>query len=327
MQITETKERTETPKSTTARIGEAYLKEVDKLLSLSTSFVKLSCALIDPNPFQPRVTPPDPEMLQQLAETIKIQGQMYPIEVRPSSKEPGRFELVTGKRRLEAIKTLLKQPTISTIVRECSNEDLRKRSLIENIQRENLSSSDFAKSVQELHSMLKSHESVAKAIGKSVKMVQRNMRIAEASEVMATIPSLPEMDFNTTLKTAAILNKAKSGGEEVQKKAVKILDKVFTETKEIKAADLEKVEERIFAVSEKPASKSAAHHKSVTPPKDIGPGYNAIPGGGELLLRFMDRDSQKASDVQFYKKQFKKFLKAVSVSKTLKKPLKKSGWT
>ena len=101
---------------------------------------------IEVNPFQPR-THFDQEALQELSESIKVQGIIQPITVRRLSKD--KYQLISGERRFQATK-LAGIETIPAYVRTADDQQMLEMALIENIQRENLNSIEIALSYQRL---------------------------------------------------------------------------------------------------------------------------------------------------------------------------------
>jgi ParB family transcriptional regulator, chromosome partitioning protein len=101
---------------------------------------------IDANPYQPR-TIFDAESLEELAASIKEIGIIQPITVRRI--ESGRYQLISGERRLRAAKTagLHKIPAY---LREANDQNLLEMALVENIQREDLDAIEIAISYQRL---------------------------------------------------------------------------------------------------------------------------------------------------------------------------------
>ena len=98
------------------------------------------------NPFQPR-TDFHEETLEELAESIKVQGIIQPITVRKVSEND--YQLISGERRLLAGKRIgLK--AIPAFVREANDQQMLELALIENIQRENLNAIEIAISYQRL---------------------------------------------------------------------------------------------------------------------------------------------------------------------------------
>ncbi|WP_031527306.1 ParB/RepB/Spo0J family partition protein [Dyadobacter crusticola] len=101
---------------------------------------------IEANPYQPR-TKFDQEALQELADSIRVQGIIQPITVRQISDDA--YQLISGERRLQASK-LIGLDTIPAYVRTANDQQMLEMALIENIQRENLNSIEIALSYQRL---------------------------------------------------------------------------------------------------------------------------------------------------------------------------------
>ncbi len=118
---------------------------------------------IRPNPYQPRKNF-DQESLDELATSIKNYGVFQPIIVKKSIKG---YDLVAGERRLRASK-LAGLETIPAIVKEFDDEQMREIALLENIQRENLSSIELAWAYKGIIDSLHiRQEDLAARIGKS----------------------------------------------------------------------------------------------------------------------------------------------------------------
>ncbi len=101
---------------------------------------------IEVNPFQPR-TDFKKEALEELSESIKIQGIIQPITVRQLSSTS--FQLISGERRLQASK-LAGLEKIPAYVRKADDQQMLEMALIENIQREDLNAIEVALSYQRL---------------------------------------------------------------------------------------------------------------------------------------------------------------------------------
>lgn len=107
---------------------------------------EIDISQIETNPWQPR-TDFDEEALNDLAESIKVQGIIQPITVRALSEK--EFQLISGERRLQASKKAgLK--TIPAYIRLADDQQMLEMALIENIQRENLNAIEIALSYQRL---------------------------------------------------------------------------------------------------------------------------------------------------------------------------------
>jgi ParB family transcriptional regulator, chromosome partitioning protein len=130
-----------------------------------------------PGPYQPR-TRMNPQALSELADSIREQGVMQPLIVRPVS-EPfvGAFEIIAGERRYRAA-TMAGLQTVPCLVRHIPDEKAMAFSLIENIQRENLNPIEEAAGLKRLiDECAMSHEAVAKAIGRSRPAVSNLLRL------------------------------------------------------------------------------------------------------------------------------------------------------
>lgn len=101
---------------------------------------------IEVNPFQPR-TDFDEEALQELSESIKLQGLIQPITVRKAGNH--HYQLISGERRLRASK-LAGLKYIPAYVRTANDQQMLEMALIENIQRENLNAIEVALSFQRM---------------------------------------------------------------------------------------------------------------------------------------------------------------------------------
>jgi ParB family chromosome partitioning protein len=119
---------------------------------------------IRPGRYQPR-TRMGQEALAELAASIKTQGLMQPVLVRPVDRD--RYELIAGERRWRAAQMAGLQE-IPALVREVPDESALAMSLIENIQRENLNPMEEAAGLQRLVDEFRmTHEQAADAVGRS----------------------------------------------------------------------------------------------------------------------------------------------------------------
>jgi ParB family chromosome partitioning protein len=119
---------------------------------------------IRPGKYQPR-TRMGQEALAELAASIKTQGLMQPVLVRPVDRD--RYELIAGVRRWRAA-LMAGLQEIPALVREVADESALAMSLIENIQRENLNPMEEAGGIQRLVDEFRmTHEQAADAVGRS----------------------------------------------------------------------------------------------------------------------------------------------------------------
>lgn len=110
----------------------------------SVNEIKLS--EIEVNPFQPR-TEFDEQALQELSDSIKLQGLIQPITVRRLSAH--KYQLISGERRFRASK-LAGLTQIPAYIRSANDQQMLEMALIENIQRENLNAIETALSFQRM---------------------------------------------------------------------------------------------------------------------------------------------------------------------------------
>lgn len=133
---------------------------------------------VKPNPRQPRLEF-DQQALADLASSIKEQGVLQPIMIRPVSGASHGYELVAGERRLRASK-LAGLDEIPAIVREVTDEQSLALALIENLQRENLNALEEAKGFDQLlNSFSLSQEALAQRVGKSRSAVANSLRLLQ----------------------------------------------------------------------------------------------------------------------------------------------------
>jgi ParB family chromosome partitioning protein len=127
---------------------------------------RLPIDLLDPNPFQPRMNF-DEEMLQDLAESIRTQGVLQPILVRPHPEVAARYQIIAGERRWRAA-GMSGLHEIPVICRELSDVESAAAALIENLQRENLNPIEEAEGYQRLiQNFGLTHEALGTAVSKS----------------------------------------------------------------------------------------------------------------------------------------------------------------
>lgn len=141
---------------------------------------------IDPNPVQPRRVF-EPERLQELANSIRANGIIQPIVVRPVG---GRYQLVAGERRWRAAK-LAGLETVPVVIQEIPDERLLEITLVENIQREDLNPIEtaqaFDRMAKELHL---SHEQIGERTGKDRSTIANLLRLLTLpSDLQALVSS------------------------------------------------------------------------------------------------------------------------------------------
>ncbi len=135
--------------------------------------------LIQRGRFQPR-RDMDPAALQELADSIRQQGVMQPVVIRPIAE--GRYELIAGERRWRATQ-MAGLDSIPAIIRDVPDEAAIAMALIENIQRENLNPIEEAFALQRLQDEFGlTQAQVAEAVGKSRTTITNLLRLIGLSE-------------------------------------------------------------------------------------------------------------------------------------------------
>lgn len=112
------------------------------------SVVSLPVDSINPSPYQPRRYF-DEDKLKELADSIKEKGVLQPVTVRYVEGATKPYELVMGERRLRA-SVIAGQITIRSLIRVLSDEEARELALVENLQRDDLTPMEEARSVRDL---------------------------------------------------------------------------------------------------------------------------------------------------------------------------------
>ncbi len=136
---------------------------------------------IRPNPDQPR-RDFSPEAMEDLARSIKEQGVLQPVMVRPVSDKVFEYEIVAGERRWRAC-ALAGLDEIPALVREVDDEQSLALALIENLQREDLNPMEEAMGYSQLVSRFGlSQEDLAARVGKSRSAVANTLRLLHLPE-------------------------------------------------------------------------------------------------------------------------------------------------
>ena len=129
--------------------------------------------LLQPNPLQPRGVIA-PESLTDLINSIRQHGILEPLVV---AKTPAGYQIIAGERRWRSAR-ILGLKTVPAIVKKTNPQQMLEMALIENVQREDLTSLDRAKAFQQLQEEFDlSVSEIAQRIGKSVAYVSNSLRL------------------------------------------------------------------------------------------------------------------------------------------------------
>jgi ParB family chromosome partitioning protein len=173
------------PGATPAPAAAAAAAPLDEL-------ARLPLDLLQRGKYQPRVDM-RPESLQELADSIRAQGIVQPIVVRPLEHGGGatdsqRYEIIAGERRWRAAQ-MAGLAEIPAVIRRVPDEAAVAMALIENIQRENLNPLEEARAIERLvDEFALTHQEAAEAVGRSRAAVSNLLRLLElADEVKALV--------------------------------------------------------------------------------------------------------------------------------------------
>ncbi len=142
----------------------------------SSALNKLSISDLSRNPYQPRQNFSEAK-LEELANSIKKNGIIQPIAVRPKKSGNGKFEIVAGERRwLAAQRAGLHE--IPVTVLDLSDVESLEVAIVENIQRDDLNPIEEAKGYKRLNEEFNyDHESISKLMSKSRSHVSNTLRL------------------------------------------------------------------------------------------------------------------------------------------------------
>jgi ParB family chromosome partitioning protein len=152
----------------------------------------LALTQLQPGRYQPR-TRMDEGSLYELAESIKSQGIMQPVLVRPLTG--GRYEIIAGERRFRAA-SLAGLTELPVLVRDVPDETAAVMALIENIQREDLNPLEEAQGLQRLTQEFGlTHEDAAKAVGRSRSAASNLLRLLNLAEPVQQLLTAGDIDM------------------------------------------------------------------------------------------------------------------------------------
>ena len=137
---------------------------------------KISISDLSRNPYQPREIF-DEAKLEELSNSIKKNGVIQPIAVRPNKNEPGKYEIVAGERRwLAAQKAGLHEIPVNIL--DLSDVESLEVAIVENIQRDDLNPVEEARGYKRLSEEFNyDHESISKLMSKSRSHVSNTLRL------------------------------------------------------------------------------------------------------------------------------------------------------
>ena len=161
---------------------DALLPKKAELAPPKTGLEEIPIEFIQPGKYQPRVYFAE-ESIAELSDSIKAQGIIQPIVLRPIAND--RYEIIAGERRWRAAQ-LAGLAKVPAVIRTVDDDSALAMSLIENIQREDLNPLEEATALQRLIDDFQfTHQEVADAVGKSRSAVTNTLRLTQLSPPVA----------------------------------------------------------------------------------------------------------------------------------------------
>lgn len=212
---------------------------------------ELPVDLVQRGKYQPR-RDMEPESLQELADSIRAQGVMQPIVVRPISDR--KYEIIAGERRWRATQ-LAGLDSIPAVIRDVSDEAAIAMALIENIQREDLNPIEEAASLQRLQREFDlTQQEVAEAVGKSRSTIANLLRLMTLQEDVRRLVEHGDLEMGHARALLALT------GEEQSQAARTVVGKGFS------VRQTEALVRTLQANRDKPAE----------PPKQLDPNIRSL---------------------------------------------------
>jgi ParB family chromosome partitioning protein len=166
--------------------------------------VNLAISDVDKNPFQTRAVDDD-DALDELSDSIRANGVVQPIVVRPA-KEEGRYVLVVGERRLHASRKAGKTH-IPALVRRISEQQAAEMTIIENLQREDLSPLEQAQAFKVLSTQFNlTQEEIGKRVGLSRVSIANYMRLLKLPREVMELLAQKSLTFGEAKELLSLEN-------------------------------------------------------------------------------------------------------------------------
>jgi ParB family chromosome partitioning protein len=189
------KKRAGLGKGLDALLGTSTVSEDKPVASTASSGLReLAVDLISRSPYQPRNNFNE-EALQELADSIRAQGVVQPVVVRPAAGKPGHYELIAGERRWRAAQ-LAGLHEVPAVIREVDDQAAMAMALIENIQRQQLNPIEEAVALNRLIDEFGlTHEQTAEAVGRSRAAVSNTLRLLNLEEGVKALLSEGQLEM------------------------------------------------------------------------------------------------------------------------------------
>jgi ParB/RepB/Spo0J family partition protein len=201
-----------------------YTHESEERTAQFGEVAEIPTELIIRNPNQPRKTF-DPQKLEELKTSILTHGLRNPVKLRPHPTEKGKFEIVSGERRVRAHR-LGGLQTVRAIVEEMTTEEAAEESLLENIAREDLNPVEEGEAYAHMVSRGWTVQKLAQTVGKSTTYIVSMSRLATLIPEAKTLLVSKQLALTNALRIAALEN------EDLQRNAMRRVAKGDLSTQE-----------------------------------------------------------------------------------------------
>ncbi|MDX3775215.1 ParB/RepB/Spo0J family partition protein [Chromatiaceae bacterium AAb-1] len=182
-------------------------KTSNQQVASANELQKLPVEYLKPGKYQPRKDMSQ-EALEDLASSIRAQGVIQPIVVRPVSLD--RFEIIAGERRWRAAQ-LAQLAEVPCIIKDVPDEAAVAIALIENIQREDLNAMEEATALQRLLTEFElTHQQVADAVGKSRVTVTNLLRLNQLNDDVKLLLEHGDIEMGHARALLALTDEAQS---------------------------------------------------------------------------------------------------------------------
>lgn len=259
---------------------DALFSHDESAASAEESLQNIEIFRLQPGKYQPR-TNMDQVALAELAESIKAQGVMQPILVRPVNDD--RFEIIAGERRWRAAQ-LAGLSEVPALIRNVADESALAMSLIENIQRENLNPLEEAMGIQRLiNEFGMTHQTAGEALGNSRSTISNLLRLLNLSAPVQELMMLGkiEMGHGRALLPLAAAEQIKLANLIVQKRlSVRETERLVNQVEHPIARKIKKPDRDLLRLQEDVSERLGTQ-------VDIKPKKN---GQGSVVIHYSNLD-------------------------------------
>jgi len=251
----------------------------------SSQQLTLSADMLQPGRYQPRGTFDD-DTINELAESIKKQGLLQPLLVRPIAD--GHYEIIAGERRWRAC-VLAEVKDIPVVIHQVDDETAMAMALVENLQREDLNAMDQARAMHRLTTEFSlTHQQIAELLSKSRTAVTNYLRLLNLNSEVRRLLENGDLDMGHA-RCLLILD------EQQQSYVARLII-----AKQLSVRETEALVARVKAGKSEPAKKEACmplcEEEIIGLSKQLQTKINVKPGKagkGTLIIHYQNESSLK----------------------------------